>query len=214
MDKPVQILLVDDHRMFIDGLVALFAKERSIRFIGVAQSAREALSFLEDHTVDLMITDISMPGGDGIELTREVKRKYPQVKILVLTMHTEKSVIAEILLAEAEGYIVKNAGRQELLKAITDIAQGNTHFCNEVVNILLGRVKRQHQQDEETKQLTDREREILSLVVQEFSTVQIADRLSISPRTVDTHRIHIMEKTRSKTLVGLIKFAFRNGLAS
>lgn len=212
MDQRIEILIADDHQMFIDGIKSLLRKELHLDFVGEVHNGSEALVFLENRKVDLLITDISMPVMDGVTLTKEVKKWYPDVKVLVLSMHDDREIISEILLAEAEGYILKNTGKAELTKAIDYICEGSTHYSREVLQVMMQKVKRQQQTDEETKSLTERELEIVRLIVQEYSTAEIADQLFISPRTVDTHRKNIMAKTNSKTIVGLIKFAFRNGI--
>lgn len=212
MSNKIKILIADDHQMFIDGVKSLLRKEESIEFIGEVHNGIEALNFLENQKPDLLITDISMPEMDGVQLTKEVKKLYPEVKILVLSMHDDKDIISEILLAEAEGYILKNTGKIELTKAIEYITEGSTHYSKEVLHIMMQKVKKQHQSSEEIKVLTERELEIVKLIVQEYSTSDIAEQLFISPRTVDTHRKNIMSKTNSKTIIGLIKYAFKHGL--
>lgn len=214
MNKEINILIADDHQMFIDGIKSLLRKETNITFVGEASNGVEALNFLKVKKVDLLITDISMPEMDGIELTKTVKQHYPEIKVLVLSMHDDKQIISEILLAEAEGYILKNTGKEELTKAIEYIIEGSTHYSKEVLSIMMQQFKKQEQNNKETKSLTERELEILKLIVQEYSTAAIAEQLFISPRTVDTHRKHIMQKTQSKTIIGLIKFAFRNGIVN
>lgn len=212
MSEPIKILIADDHQMFIDGIKSLLRKESGIDFIGEVTNGNDAFEFLKNNKVDLMIADISMPGIDGIELTKKVKQFYPEVKVLVISMHDDKQIISEILLAEAEGYILKNTGKAELIAAIKNINEGSTHYSKEVLSIMMKQIKNQETISQEIKLLTERELEILKLIVQEYSTVAIAERLFISPRTVDTHRKHIMQKTNSKTIIGLIKFAFYNGL--
>ena len=214
MSKEINILVADDHQMFIDGIKSLLRKETYINFVGEVSNGVEALDFLKTQTVDLLITDISMPEMDGIELTKNVKQLYPATKVLVLSMHDDKQIISEILLAEAEGYILKNTGKSELTKAIEYIIEGSTHYSKEVMTIMMQQLKKQEKNNQEIKSLTERELEILKLIVQEYSTAAIAEQLFISPRTVDTHRKHIMQKTQSKTIIGLIKFAFRNGIAN
>ena len=210
--ERINILIADDHQIFIDGIKALTRRETHIHFVGEVHNGLEALEFLEQRSVDLLITDISMPQMDGIELTKKVKLLFPEVKVLVVSMHDDRQVISEILLAEAEGYILKNTGKSELMAAINNILSGGTHYSKEVLTIMMQQVKRQEKAAQEVRSLTAREQEVLKLIVQEYPTADIADQLSISPRTVDTHRKHIMEKTASGTIIGLIKFAFRNGL--
>lgn len=209
---PIRLLVVDDHQMFIDGLKSLLRKERDIHIAGEALSGEIALEFLNTHPIDLVITDVSMPGMSGVELTRAVKQLHPEVKVLVLSMFNDRQIIDDIVTAEAEGYILKNTGKQELITAIRRIADNGTFFSSEVIATMFEKVKEHREQEEAVKSLSERELEILGLIVEEYSSEQIADKLFISKRTVDSHRKNILSKTRNKTLVGLIKFAIRNNL--
>jgi len=211
--EKVKILIVDDHQMFIDGIKALLRNEKNIDFVGEAHDGLEALSFLEyNNDIDLLIADINMPNMDGVELTKQVKLKYPEIKILVITMHDDRQIVSDILLAEAEGYILKNTGKAELKQAISYLMEGSTHYSNQILKIMMQRIKQHQANLNTTKPLTDREIEVIDLIVRELATTEIGEKLFISPRTVETHRKNIMIKTQSKTLVGLIKFAFRNKL--
>jgi DNA-binding NarL/FixJ family response regulator len=210
--ERIQILIADDHQMFIEGIKALLRKESHIHFVGEAHDGHEAITLLEKTSVDVLITDISMPGMDGIALTQVVKQRWPEVKVLVVSMHNDPTVIGEILLAEAEGYILKNTGKAELIEAIHQLVNDGTHYSPAVLATMMRKARHQVQADDAVRELTDRELEILKLIVQEYSTADIAEKLFISPRTVDTHRKNIMTKTQSRTLVGLIKFAFRNAI--
>ncbi len=211
-DSTIDIIIADDHQMFIDGITSLLRKEKHIQFVAEVNSGQDALDYISTNKVDLLITDISMGAMSGVELTKLVKLHYPEVKVLVLSMHNDKEIISEILLAEAEGYVLKNTGKQELVEAITNIINGDTFYSKDVLKIMLQKVKKSRQIEEETKDVTQRELEIIQLIVQEYTTSEIAGKLFISPRTVDTHRKNIMLKTNSKTVVGIMKFAFRNGL--
>lgn len=213
--QPIKILIADDHAMFIDGIKSLLRKEENIQVVAEASDGNEALEILSSTDIDMLITDISMPNMSGTELAKKVKEDYPDVKVLVLTMYNDREIINEILISEAEGYILKNTGKQELLKAITRIAEGSTYYSNEVMEIVMENIKdgnNRHEQDERVKELTQRELEILQLICEELSTAEIAEKLFISPRTVETHRKHILQKTQVKTIVGLIKFAINNKL--
>ncbi|NUM51808.1 MAG: response regulator transcription factor [Flavobacteriales bacterium] len=213
--EPIKIVLVDDHQMFIDGVKALLRKEKKFEIVGEALNGEQALSFIINNEIDILITDISMPGISGVELTKKVKKSKPDVKILVLTMFNDRQVISEIIMAEAEGYILKNTGKQELIHALEKIADNGTFFSNEVVNIMMeNSAIQQAEADIRIDVLTERELEILKLICLELTSEQIADKLFISKRTVDTHRKNIIDKTGIHTLVGLIKFALRNKLAS
>jgi len=212
MEKPVRILITDDHQMFIDGLRSILRKQDTFQVVAEALDAEQALEIIEKQEIDVLITDISMPGMSGIELTKVVKEKYPHVKVIVVTMHNDPGMVSEILHAEAEGYILKNTGKKELLEALTKVSGDGTFYSNEVLTLMLQSVKSEKKPAEETKHLSEREIEILKLIVEEYSSEQIAEKLFISKRTVDTHRINILAKTNSKTLVGLIKYAVRHGL--
>lgn len=215
MESEYKILLVDDHQMLIDGIKSLLRKERQFVIAAEALNAESAICVLEHMPIDIVITDISMPGMSGVDLTRHIKMHFPDVKVLVLSMYNDREVVSEIIMAEADGYILKNTGKQELIQALSQIADNGTFFSNEVVNIMMENttqlpVATQAQLD----MLSEREKEVLSLICLELSSEQIAEKLFISKRTVDTHRKNIIDKTGIRTLVGLIKFALRNKLAS
>lgn len=213
-DQILNVLITDDHQMLIDGIKSLLRKEKNIQVVAEANSGEAALEILRRRTgINLLITDINMPGMSGTELTKIVKKDFPDIKVLVLTMYNDSAIINEILMVEAEGYILKNTGKQELINAIYKIADNGTYYSNEVMSVMMKEMKMKTTINENTKSLSPREVEIIKLIVQEFTTNQIAEKLFISPRTVDTHRKNILQKINTKTLVGLIKFAFENKLA-
>ncbi len=207
-----RILIVDDHQMFIDGLSALLADHDDFKVVKETNSGAEALAILESNEIDLMITDLSMPGMSGLELVKTVKVKYPCIKILVLSMYNDRETVGEILIAEAEGYILKNTGKDELLTALRRIMNENTFYSHEVLSLMFEKLKKDKKKEDAIKELTERELEVLNLIIQENSSEEIAESLFISRRTVDSHRKNIMQKTKAKTLVGLIKFAYQNDL--
>lgn len=209
-----KILIVDDHQMFIDGIKSILRKQDTYKVVAEALNGFNALEIIKSQDIDILITDISMPEMSGIELTRKVKELYPQIKVLVVSMHNDLSIVSEILSAEAEGYILKNTGKKELTDALTKITNDGTFYSNDVLSVMLQLVKPEIKKQVEIRQLSEREIEVLKLIADELSSEQIAEKLFISKRTVDTHRINIMTKTNSKTLVGLIKYAVRNSLIS
>lgn len=206
------ILIVDDHQMFIDGLKSLLRKQNTFVVVAEALNGKEALVIIENNKIDIILCDISMPEMDGIELTKIVKEKFPETKIIILSMHNDSSVISEIMMAEAEGYILKNTGKKELFEALTKVANNGTYYSDGVLSVMRQTIKEDKKTDIEIKILSEREIEILKLIVEELSSEQIAEKLFISKRTIDTHRINILTKTNCKTIVGLIKFAIRNKL--
>lgn len=213
MENQINILIADDHQIFIDGLKSLLRKEKRFKIVDEKLDGKSAYQRIQQGGIDLLITDLSMPGLNGSELVKIVKNEFPNVKILVLSMHCDTEVVTDILLNEAEGYILKNTGKSEFITALNKISEGGTHYSSEVLQKMMERVKKQKAIKEELVKLTERELEIIKLICCELSSQEIADKLYISRRTVDTHRQNIIEKTQVKTIVGLIKYAIRNDLA-
>jgi DNA-binding NarL/FixJ family response regulator len=210
--QNLRIVIADDHPMFIDGVKVLIRNEPQFEIVGEALNGHQALELVEKFVPDILITDINMPGMTGTELTKIVKQKFPETKVLVLTMYNDREIISEIFATDAEGYILKNTGKQELMTALLRLADGATHYSPEVMNVMLAQVKKEKKIRAQTEILTERETEIIQLITQDFSTAQIAEKLFISPRTVDTHRKNIIAKTGVRTIVGLMRFAYENGL--
>lgn len=212
MNHP-NLLLVDDHQMFIDGLQAMLRQEEHLHIAATANSGEVALQLLHtEPTINFVITDISMPEMSGTQLAATIKKERPEVKVLVLSMFNEQGIIHEILETEAEGYILKNTGREELVNAIHHIQQDGTYYSHAVIQLMMQEYRPHQRTHSPIEVLTDREVQILHLICEEASTNDIASKLFISPRTVETHRKNIMRKTGSKTIVGLIKFAIANQL--
>lgn len=212
--ERVRICLVDDHLMVLEGLSTLLSQHSSVEIASVADNPRKFLEALPTIEADLLITDFSMPQMNGLELIREVKQRRPEIKTLLLTMHHDRSTVSDALAAESEGYILKNTGKDELFQAIAAIAGGSTYYGSEVIKMLLKKPAEEHPADPEIiGSLTNREKAVLTLIMEELTSEEIADQLCISKRTVDTHRQHLLEKTQAKTAVGLIKYAIRSGLA-
>lgn len=213
-NEKIKLMMVDDHQMFIEGIKALLRKDKQFEFVADANSGEKALEILKAITPDILITDISMPGMEGNELVEKVKQFNPEIKILVLSMRNEPEVISDMMMQEAEGYILKSTGRQELVNALEKIANGGTYYSEEVLLAMMKKVKRDSKKDKEVQLLSEREIEIIRLIVQEYSNEQMAEKLFLSKRTVETHRKNINQKTNTKTVVGLIKFALRNEIAT
>ena len=209
MNAIAKILIADDHKLFLDGLNMLLRNQPNFIIEGMAYNGAEVLESLKSNQYDMVITDLNMPGMGGVELVKSIKEQFPQVKLLVITMNDDREIVTEILLAEAEGYLLKNSGKEQLLTAINNILGGKTHYEPEVINLMLDRVRKTTQTNNFNAQLSTREKEVLDLIMQEFTSKEIEEQLFISKQTVDTHRINIMQKTGAKTLVGLIKMVVR-----
>lgn len=211
--SALKILIVDDHQMFLDGLRTLLSKSSFIEVVGEALNGVQALEFIRSNTVDLVLSDINMPEMSGTDLAKTIKKENPEIKILILSMYNDREIIHEIVMTEAEGYILKNSNKQELIKALEHIQTGGTYYSNEVMEIITNSYVAKQKSQEKIKDLTRREIEIIQLICQEYSTPEIAEALFISPLTVETHRKNILKKTKARTIVGLIKFALDNGIA-
>ena len=208
--SKLQILIVDDHQILLDGIEATLHGVGDFKVIGKCSDGNSALNFLNDNPVDIVLTDLYMPKMTGMELTQKVKKKFPNIKILALSVSYDVSIVHDLIDAGISGFIIKTIGRDELIEAIKTIAQGNIYFSREVSNEILRSLS--NKSEEETYHLTDREIEIVKLIAQEFSNAEIADKLCISERTVETHRKNIYRKTNTKTIVGLIKYAVEHKL--
>jgi len=200
------LFIVDDHQLVIDGLKSLLHQEDQYTIVGSSNRPEEVLGLIEELHVDLLLTDINMPGMSGVELTRNVKKRFPKIKILALSMFGERQVVREMIDAGISGYILKNTGKQELLEALGKLACGQNFFGEEVTRELM----KTFRVDEESVHLTNREVEIIRLIEKEYSNKKIADMLFISERTVETHRKNIFRKTGTQSIVGLLKYAYEH----
>lgn len=208
--NPIKVLLVDDHRVFIDGLHALLLGVEDIQVVGTACDGQTALDALQELYVDIVIMDIDMPGMDGLTATPLIKRDYPDVRILLLSMHNKPTYIRQAVKAGVSGYLLKNSGKNEFVAALHRIAQGRTYLCPDAASVIMDDVLNA-EKPQQALLLTNREMEIVRLIVREYSSAQIADALSISIRTVESHRRNIMHKLDIKSTVGLIKYAVSEG---
>ncbi|MEQ9229385.1 MAG: response regulator transcription factor [Cyclobacteriaceae bacterium] len=204
----MRIFLTDDHEILLDGLKKIINDEDDLEVAGSASTVQGTLDQLTRLHVDLLITDYNLPDDDGLALVRIVKRKYPELKIIVLSMHDEGHLVKEILKEGINGYVLKKDSHNELTDAIYAVKNGKVYLSSDVNTILM---KGLHGEGEQ-KLLTDREREILKLISKEYTNRMIAEELFISERTVETHRKNIFRKTGTNNMVGLIKFAYANNL--
>lgn len=214
----INVLLVDDHKIIRDGIKALLATTDSINIVGECDDGVQVLPFLRDHEVDVVLMDINMPKLNGIETTALVTEKYPKVKVLALTMHNEEGYISKILKTGAMGYILKNTGKPELVNAIEKVHESSSYFSDEVASIMMNKYMKNTKPKTtpigmvSVTDLTKREIEILALIANELTNIEIGEKLFISPRTVDTHRRNLLQKLGVKNTAGLVKFAIHNGI--
>lgn len=204
----IKLLIVDDHRIVLDGLKSLFDQDNQFEIIGAASSAEEALRFFQSRIPDILLTDFRLPGLNGLELAMLVKQKFPSVKRVILSMHDEALLVKQILKEGIDGYLLKSIQQSELKLALHRIMDGYPYVSPEITRMVLADMNNQ----QPDQLLSERERQILNLIARECSNKQIAEQLFISERTVETHRKNIFRKTNTSSLVGLIKYAFANRL--
>jgi DNA-binding NarL/FixJ family response regulator len=209
-----KILIADDHKMFRDGLRAILELEKDMEVVGEAGSAREVFLFLEKTQPDVILLDITLGDSNGIEVTKTLREKYPNLHVLVVSMHAESTYILKMLEIGAAGYILKDTGKNEMLNAVRAVAAGDSYFSQQVSAIMVAYLQRKGMPPAKRKDevlLTRREIEVLKLIVGENSNQEIADKLFISTRTVDTHRRNLLEKLGLKNTAGLVKYAMKHG---
>jgi DNA-binding NarL/FixJ family response regulator len=218
MAEPKKILIADDHGIMRDGLRSLLADESDLTIVGTAGNGREAIRAAELLKPDLIIMDVSMPLTDGPEAIAHIKQRNAQIRILVLTFHTDDQHIHTALRSGADGYVLKDDSRIELMTAIRAVLAGKSYLspaiCDRVVSGYLGAdrgLRESSSPSEGASSLTTREREVIKLVAEGFRTRQIAQFLSLSPKTVEKHRSNLMRKLKLKSTAAVTAYAIANG---
>jgi DNA-binding NarL/FixJ family response regulator len=210
--NKIRILLVDDHSLVRSGLMKLLEPQKEFQVVGEAGDGEEALALVKKLQPDVVLMDLSMPKMSGLEATKLIGVKFPNVRVLVLTMHENEEYVFQILMAGAGGYILKDSGRDELVKAIQAVARGEKFFSSRISEIMVqgflkkGNTKSASEESDDLP-LTKREREVLAFIAEGMNNQQIAEKLFISPRTVDTHRTNIMQKLDIHDTANLVRFA-------
>ncbi|OFY84243.1 MAG: DNA-binding response regulator [Bacteroidetes bacterium RIFCSPLOWO2_12_FULL_35_15] len=214
----IKIVIADDHRIVRDGLKSLLSDEKDILIIGEAANGEEALNKTHELKPDILMADISMPGMNGIEMTRILCKEDSKTKVLIVSMHDNEDYINQALEAGASGYLLKDSSKEELLKAIKAVQNGETYCSGDVSKILLNkflvssRSKKLKTESEDRLELTKREKEILKLISDGLSNKEIANLLFVSTRTIDTHRYNVMQKLNVKNGAELVRIAFKLNL--
>lgn len=215
--EKIKLILVDDHQLVRTGIANLLAGEIGFEIIGEAADAKELFELLKKSQPDITVLDIALPGMSGIEITKKLHNDYPGIRILILSMHTSEEFIFNAINSGARGYLPKNTSRKELIEAIYAIHRGEEFFAESISNIILKSYIKKAKSDspeEENNEnlLSKREIEVLKLFAEGMTNQEIADKLFISIRTVESHKNHIMARLELKTTVDLVKFAIRNNI--
>jgi two-component system response regulator NreC len=216
--QVIKAILVDDHRIFRDGIVSLFSDTTAIKIIDVASNAEEALKKIAFSKPDIVILDISMPDASGIDIIDKIHEIDENIKVLILSMHTSEDYVFKAIRAGASGYLAKqNTSKTELINAIQQINEGYEYFSESISRVMQSHfVKKARRVDQDVQDkyrlLSNREKELLKLVLEGLSNQEIASRLFVNIRTVETHKTNILQKLDVRNSVELVKYAIKNNL--
>lgn len=217
MEKPLHnIILADDHEIFLDSLSAILNSEANLKVAGKVSNGKELVKKVQESVPDLCIVDMDMPEMNGLQASEILLKLYPDIKILILTMHNEKSLIKKMMSLGVKGYLIKTCDKDEFIFAINQVLKNKTHFSDEVIKII---VKDNDFDNPESSylskiaMLSNREKEIIRHLCIGLKNKQISEKLYISPKTIDNHRTSIMRKLDVHNIVELIRFCLKHGLA-
>ncbi len=214
-ETVIRVVIADDHEIFRDGISLMLGKEPGIRLVGQAENGRQLLALVEELNPDVIITDITMPVMDGIEVARALVTRRQGGAIIGLSMFDEDNLIIDMLEAGAKGYLLKNADKGEIIDAIRSVYRGEQYYCRHTttkLTAMIAKSKFNPYKDKPKVEFNDREKEIIELICQECTNKEIGDRLFLSARTVEGYRLKILEKMNVKNSVGLVIYAIKNGL--
>ncbi|MBI4849870.1 MAG: response regulator transcription factor [Nitrospirae bacterium] len=214
--KKIRILLVDDHKILRDGICSLLKEYQDMQVVGEAADGRTALQLVKELSPDIVIMDISMPDLNGIDATRKIVTDHPRVKVMALSMHYDKHFVSEIFKAGAAGYLLKECAFDEMAQAIRVVMDNKTYINPQIASLVVeSLVTNTHRTNHQAfSLLSEREREVLQLIAEGRSTKQIAAHLSVSTKTVESHRRQVMGKLNIRNVADLTKYAIREGLTS
>jgi two-component system response regulator NreC len=214
MDRPIRILLAEDHDVMRAALRSLLDAREEFVVVGEAGNGREMMAIIEQTTPDVVVMDINMPELNGIEATRQLCARFPRIKVVGLSVHVKGRMVSEMLNAGAKGYVPKSSAAKELLEAIRTVMDGKMYVSPEVLGDLVELRSQGASGETAFKKLTKREREVLQLLAEGYSTKEIGDKLCLSVPTIHTHRQHIMQKLGTSSIADLVRYAIREGIIS
>lgn len=205
-------MIADDHKLLLDGLILILNELEGAEVLASAGNGKELLRLMTHQRPDVVLLDLNMPVMDGFETLKEIKKRYPEVKVIVLSMHFEKYTVSRVMQDQADGYLVKNSDKGEFHAAVRRVAEGGKYYSAELMNLMMQ--PQGNAAEHKLAQLSLREVEIIKLLAEGLSSAEIGEQLSLSPRTVDTHRNNIIQKLELRNTAELISFAFKNKLLS
>jgi len=210
--KKIKIILVDDHQMFREGLKFVLNQIPEFEILGTASNGQEYLDLLEEGLPDVVIMDIGMPVMDGIEATEKTREKYPGINVIALSMFSDQEYYHKMVAAGVKGFLIKEAGIDELEKAIKTIHTGNAYFSQELLRNIIVTMSNPKVTGRDSFQLTKREEEVLQMICKGHTTKEISELLFISQKTVEGHKTNLLSKTNSKNTLNLMLYALKNKL--
>jgi DNA-binding NarL/FixJ family response regulator len=212
----IRIVMADDHEIFRDGFRLMLTKFPDIQLIGEAENGKDLVDMVKELQPDVVITDIKMPIMDGIEAAKKMVELFPDIGIIGLSMFDEDDLIVDMLEAGAKGYLIKNAGKEQITEAIRTVYEHNPYYCKTTSHKLTNMIAKSRfnpYRKTEKVEFTEREKEIIGLICKEMTNKEISDKLFLSIRTVEGHRLKILEKMNVKNTVGLVVYALKHGIA-
>ncbi len=219
MVKQTKIIIADDHQILIDGLMTIFENKDEFEVIAQARNGKEALDLVERLSPDLIMMDLDMPVMNGMVAAKSIKNRFPKTKVIILSLHAEKSVIKHMIQIGVDAYLIKNSDKSELLTAVKEVASGKKYFSSDVTLALSSLsenttplVNTSSMLQEKLSLLSERETEILKLIAKGFTNKEIGEQIHLSFRTVDVHRANLMRKLEITKVTGLVRFALKTGL--
>jgi len=212
--RRIKLLLADDHPVVRRGIASCLARHQNLQIIGEASDGLETIRRAKELMPDIILMDIDMPHMNGLAVTETLRKELPQVKVLILSMHSNTEYVLRIIQSGARGYILKEASPEELVKAIEIVQSGESFFSSDVARVALNQFVRGNGEDPNATHLTRREREVLIQIAEGLSNKEIASCLGVGVRTVETHRERIMRKLNIHSVAGLTKYAISKGLIS
>ena len=212
---PVRVLLADDHALVRAGIRALLQNLEGVAVVAETGNGAEVLEFARAHRPDVVLLDISMPGLGGLEVSAQLRDALPEVRVVMLSMHANEEYVLQALRAGAAGYMLKDSATAELELALKAVMQGETYLSPPISKqVVEGYVQRVGAEQTSSDNLTPRQRQVLQLIAEGHSTKEIAHRLNLSVKTVETHRAQLMERLQIREIAGLVKYAIRHGLVT
>ncbi|MCB0401750.1 MAG: response regulator transcription factor [Flavobacteriales bacterium] len=208
----IKIAITDDHQLFLDGIREMLSSMEGFDLLFTATTGQETLEKLQVQLPDVILLDISLPDMDGVELCQEVVSRHPGINVLALTMHKEVSFLKQMLNHGAKGYLLKNTKKEELLEAIRTVYEGETYFSDEITKDLYNSMIHGEQNKSGLPKLSRREKEVLQLIIDEYTTQEIADQLFITLSTVESHRANLLAKLDVRNTAGLVRVAIEKKL--